>query len=299
MKKFTPFLACLVMMFFGVSSAQAQAKVQTQYKVSVENGYVFVDGKKLSSEEIPESLKQLPKTARFQFWGSNNAVMEIDGVSYMVTNGKLVEAPEDMLDDGNLTVFFATEESVPFKLMSRAPASSNVVVSGAPQNMYKGYVTAINEQAKELENLQHQIELIAIPEQASLARQLSNEAESAVRLARSFPKVQFETYLDDIQDNDRVLYEELVREHYMEQETHQLAVQIRNATSRTEQEQLTEELRKKLDAIFQLKQENRRVEVDQLNARLSELKEKLKERESLRDEIVENRLRELLNQYRW
>ncbi len=61
----------------------------------------------------------------------------------------------------------------------------------------------------------------------------------------------------------------------------------------------TAELRSALEKIFQLKQENRRVEIEQLSLRLTELKERLKERESLRDEIVENRIRELLEQYRW
>ncbi len=271
--------------------AQTPDFAQKQYKISIEKGTVFIDGKKVATEDLPKSLMDLNDKTMVQFWGDESAIMELNGVAYMISGGKLIEAPESVLEEGTLNVFFSSRESIPFRLIERRSAPTNVVVSG--------YFEALNERAAEVENIRLKIESGAVPEQALLARQLSVEAENAVRLARSFPVLQFESYLDDIQDDNRFLYDELVRENEMEMQTHHLAMLVRDAETRSDQEKLTAELRSALEKIFQLKQENRRVEIEQLSLRLTELKERLKERESLRDEIVENRIRELLEQYRW
>ena len=279
---------------------QTPAAAQTQHKVTIENGIVFVNGKQIAEKDLPESLADLSKTTTLQFWGDANAIMELNGIAYMVSDGKLLEAPKDLVQSGNLHVLFSTDENIPVRLIERAPEAKNWVVrSNDASRTYTGYVKALNERADEVENIRLKIESGAVPEQAILARQLSVEAENAARLVRSFPMVQFETYLNEIQDNDRILYNELIREHEMEAQTHHLAMKIREAESRTDQEEATEELREALESIFELKQENRRVEIEQLSLRLSELKERLKERESLKDDIVENRIRELLEQYRW
>ena len=52
------------------------------------------------------------------------------------------------------------------------------------------------------------------------------------------------------------------------------------------------------EEIFELKQENRRREIEALQEQLRELREALAQRERFRDEIIDRRLDELTNESR-
>lgn len=100
-------------------------------------------------------------------------------------------------------------------------------------------------------------------------------------------------YLRELSEHDRALYERLMEERRMEGETVALAYALRQAKTPDERSRLRGELAQRLDAIFELRQENRREEIRQVETLLETLRERLRERESMREAIIEHRLREL------
>ena len=73
-----------------------------------------------------------------------------------------------------------------------------------------------------------------------------------------------EAYLQGLSERDRLLYERLLREREMEAEATHLARQLRQVPDDPARAPLRAQLRQKLDAMFELKQENRRDEVRQV-----------------------------------
>ncbi len=100
-----------------------------------------------------------------------------------------------------------------------------------------------------------------------------------------------QAYLQGLSERDRALYERLIREREMEGEALRLAQQLRrNPVDATA---LRTELRQKLDAMFELKQENRREEIRQVEEVLGALRQQLRKREAMREQVIEHRMREL------
>jgi hypothetical protein len=103
-------------------------------------------------------------------------------------------------------------------------------------------------------------------------------------------------YLETLSESDRALYERLMREREMEAETLHLAQRYRLAPTDAERATVRAELRSRLSAMFDLKQENRREEIRQMEVVLDTLRERLRERAAMRERIVEYRLNELVGQ---
>lgn len=103
-----------------------------------------------------------------------------------------------------------------------------------------------------------------------------------------------QAYMQGLSERDRALYERLVREREMESEAYRLAQQLRLNPSNAAA--LRSQLREKLDAMFELKQENRREEIRQVETALQSLRQRLQEREAMRDDIIQHRMRELTGQ---
>jgi gamma-glutamylcyclotransferase (GGCT)/AIG2-like uncharacterized protein YtfP len=103
-----------------------------------------------------------------------------------------------------------------------------------------------------------------------------------------------QAYMQGLSERDRALYERLVREREMEAEAYRLAQQLRMNPSNADA--LRDQLREKLDAMFELKQENRREEIRQVEDALQALRQRLQEREAMRDKIIQHRMRELTGQ---
>lgn len=291
----------IVLMCFGVGTAVAQNPAPKRHHISIENGKVFVNSKQIESTRLPASLRSLDKSTTLQFWGTGDTMFEIAGVVYSVQNGILIERDRSALPEGNLSVYFSSEKNdIPFRVFELASESTPYLIrSSNVTKPMENYVAVLNERAQEFDNIRYKLDAIQEPKSAEIASQLKLGAENMARFVEGFPKVQFEAYLSEIQDANHSLYNTLVQEQQMEMETHRLAMKIREAASRSEQERITEDLRKALNEIFTLKQDNRKQEIEQLKQKLNDLQQRLKEREALREDIVENRIRELLDQYRW
>lgn len=129
----------------------------------------------------------------------------------------------------------------------------------------------------------------AISQPKTLGRSAADNQEARRRQAE-------QEYLDSLSESDRALYDQLVRERDMEGETLRLAQDYRRAGTETERETLRAQLREKLGAMFDLKEENRREEVRQMEEALDGLRQRMNERSAMRDQIIEHRLNELLTQ---
>lgn len=102
-----------------------------------------------------------------------------------------------------------------------------------------------------------------------------------------------EAYLATLSERDRALYERLMRERDMEHDAIRLSYAIRQSTDDTEREALREQLRETLNLMFDLKQENRLEEIQQVEDMLSAMREQVEARQQQRDDLIERRLRQL------
>jgi hypothetical protein len=103
-----------------------------------------------------------------------------------------------------------------------------------------------------------------------------------------------EQYLSDIQRSHQELYRNLVRERRMESESREIARTARLLPDGPERDAQIDTLRATLNRIFELKQDNRRREIEQLQRQIDELERRLEQREAMREEMIERRMNELL-----
>jgi hypothetical protein len=126
-------------------------------------------------------------------------------------------------------------------------------------------------------------------------RNLDRTATASQQPASADLQSAHQEYLSDVERRSRKLYERLVREHRMEQQTYELARTIRRLPAGPERQAQIDTLRATLNRIFDLKQENRQREIEQLQRQISELRKSLRKREEMRDEMIEQRLQQLID----
>jgi len=102
-------------------------------------------------------------------------------------------------------------------------------------------------------------------------------------------------YLSEVQRQSHQLYERLLRERRMEQQTYELAKLVRQLPEGPERQAKVDTLRATLNRIFDLKQENRRREIEQLQRQILELQKSIRKREDMREQMVEHRLQQLID----
>lgn len=107
-------------------------------------------------------------------------------------------------------------------------------------------------------------------------------------------RVARQQYLNDVQQTSRELYERLLRERRMEQQAQDLAQVIRLLPEGGERRAKIDSLRAMLNQIFDIKQENRRREIERLQQKIQELQRSLQERRKMRETMIDRRLQQLL-----
>lgn len=120
------------------------------------------------------------------------------------------------------------------------------------------------------------------------------EADAAYGESVGSANAMMQHYVMEVQREDVALYNRLVKEIDLENQTLEHAQHIRSMPAGPARDAEIAELRKLLEQIFELKQENRKMEVEQLEKQLSELQRRFEEREELKKQIIEQRLRELI-----
>jgi len=121
-------------------------------------------------------------------------------------------------------------------------------------------------------------------------------AEDKVHRAGSRrPEASHQQYLDAVQRSSRELYDRLLRERRMEQSARDLARAVQLLPEGAERRAKIDTLRAMLADIFELKQENRRREIERLEQEIRELQRNLRRRAQMRDRMIERRLRQLVD----
>jgi hypothetical protein len=303
MKKSTTWIAALlfsVLMLPPVQRAYGQVE---RHVVTIEEGQVYIDGNLVPEKELPSSLDIKNLSASMNFTG--DALLELNGKVFQLKDGRLVEADDNTARDGRMMVFFRNPDggNSVVRVLSRRDddgAFGRYRVQDRPHGMVmENYLDALEDKAREFEVIRGQLTEEDASQAQALAGKLRLEAENAARIAKALPRVEFESYLEGIQQTDQSLYNQLIQEHSIEVETQRLALEARAANTQERREELVEALRKRLEDAFELKQKNREREIEQLDAKLSELRQRIQERSDARERIIDARLKELLGEINW
>jgi len=99
--------------------------------------------------------------------------------------------------------------------------------------------------------------------------------------------------LKRIKANDPETYKRILQERRMDRDCRDLAEAWKTADT-DEQKRIENQLKEKLNILFDLRQKNRELEIRRLEERLQELKEKNRLRMANKQDIVENRFQELI-----
>lgn len=285
--------------FFGLTLVivLAGTPVQAQSNsIRIENGVVYVNGNRQAPERLPASLEFEGLTASLSFSGDTH--FRLGENAYRIVEGRLVETEPSEDDfviflgrgDGLLWArdatgargFFPAPEHGAFK----AHVADGSVFTLKP---FGQYYEVLDAQLQELHR-------VADQENAAIGLRLKQEAQETARIVRAFPQVELQSYLLELQNRNEPLYDGILKEHLMDMETQRLASRILATQNRRQQAELRDELHDRLEEIFELKQANRRAEIDQLDARLRELRSQVDARQRNREEIIERRIQELLRQ---
>lgn len=269
-------LVQLIALFLLVAGMGHTVQAQVSHTLTIREGQVYLDGKRLSTEALPPTLDLEGVSAQLTFTGESVPVIELGGSLFAIENGalRLVEVEEERANDG-VAVFFREQPAPP--VWQRRSDGVGISAAGYPR------VQAYEARTRAADN-QQKMELI---ERARL------QAEEAERVVEVMPRLEVQSYLSDIQAQNQVLYQRLVREWQLEAQVQNRAMELRGFSKEEMQPHLAE-MRTLLDAIFELKQENRRHEMAQLEKQLTELRQRLEKREAQREYLIERRLQELL-----
>lgn len=131
-------------------------------------------------------------------------------------------------------------------------------------------------------------------EDASVILSGSPTRASTSQVASDSPATDQRQYLSELERSSRQLYERIVRERRMEQQAQGLARTIRLMSEGAEREAKVDTLRSMLQEIFELKQENRRREIERLQQKIQELQKSIQKREQMREVMIDRRLQQLL-----
>ena len=286
-------LATAILLFTGTAAAQQERSLR------IVDGAVYVDDRAVPPGELPDDLQLEGVTAHYTFRGDVRPVVQL-GDRFYVLDGDRLRVAESSERDGfyfqeppRIRDLAAPDVHVQFRTVpDRPPAPPHVDAMNRNAELLQERALRLSELQRDI---QGRFDELQFHEVERLAQEMSRQALEAAQVARELPRIELETYLEDVRSRNDGLFDRLVDERALEHETIRMARQIRTLAEQERHEEV-EALRVRLQEIFELRQENRRREVHQLERRLEDLEQKLTERERLREEIVERRLQELLEE---
>ena len=133
----------------------------------------------------------------------------------------------------------------------------------------------------------------------SLMEELLEFEGSRAMGAGSFPQytarmLELSNYLMNVRNGSSELFELLWHELGEEAEAIEMATKIRELEFGLERDIAIKELEAKLDEIFSMKQENRRMETKYLKQEIERMEERIRERSRAKDRLIDARMDELL-----
>ena len=100
-------------------------------------------------------------------------------------------------------------------------------------------------------------------------------------------------HIQELKERNPEHFKQMMHMRRMEQESGQLARQYRECRNPQEKEQISKQLRGKLEKIFDLKEEQKNADISRMDEELSKQKEKAKTRQENRERIIKRHQREL------
>lgn len=315
-----------------VSAAGRQSQAQPLRTLEVQDGNVYIDGKLVPEDQLPASLDLSGVAMQFQFMGDIDPVISLGERLFRVEGERLLEVNqfEDSAAPVNgamepvtglhpifpeaFVTSFAAPLAVPVTVEADH-AESPAAARG--QEILQSQALALQRLVTEIEALSRfegtlntqggvrsvhlgHVPILRQPRQGMspleatlMSEKLRFQAERMALAARQLPLIEIRSYLDEVQQHDAELYDRLLHEQMLEEESLHLAARVRQVPEGRERAAREEALRNKLEEIFELRQENRRREIEQLQEQLGELQRRLDQRERLHERIIENRIQEL------
>lgn len=284
-------IGCLVVLMLCCSHT---AWAQPAYSLTIRDGRVYINEKLLEADELPPSLDvRAVGNQSITFVGHVNPSIQLGGVLYALDGQKLREVANLKMAEGALPVYFRDGTQV----MAADEDASGVYFTSKDGN-YFSRVTTMQEHAQALQQHTQELEQLGRVQDGAEANAVIEQArqrmQEAARVAQYPLQIEVQSYLNEVQQQDQMLYDRLIREWQLESEVRSLAMKIRMENDAAERQRGLSELQKRLSEIFELKQQNRRHEIQQLERQLEELQNSLNRREELRDVMIKYRLEELL-----
>lgn len=258
-----------------VATASAQNRT-----LQIRDGEVRVDDRTVPQNEWPTSLKVEGVDLTFSFSGIDRPVVKIGDSYYVIAERSLSEMDANTYRD----------------LLSAQDADgAGWYRVGFSDAMTKNQMRELDRKAAKMRELSEELAARPTEEENLLAEEMKQTAQIAAEMAAELPKVQALSYWDQVKATDRDLYDQLVREWQLEAEIQELARRIRQeSVSGGDTDAQVGQLRSLLEAAFELKQNNRRREIKQLEQQLHSLDNEMRKREDARRTIIDRRLDELI-----
>ena len=259
----------------------------------IEDGVVFIDGRKIPPEKLPEGFPPEGVSVDYMFSPGldKDLIVEVKG-------GPRYILKRDSLWATTPRAFSCTMQDYGCKDM-KEDAYVLFIPATPPEAILERYAEDLREQEKRMRDLLHRL----VPESQTnefpnelqqMVQEMTLRAAEAARTASELPHIWMQHYFSNMQHKNEGLFDQLMSERLMEHETLSMARKFAAIDEGEVRRDSIAVLWERLAEIFELKQENRRREVEELAEKLQELQKAIAERQRLRDNIVERRLQELL-----
>ena len=264
------------------------AGAQTVQTLTIDNGKVIINGQEVAVKDLPDTVDLRDYDATYSFSGDVRPLIKLGDAFYLYDGQFLRPFTNLQGEEGGLFVFLdASGEAT--TLLGRY---GNTVDQYSFNSVAQQQAQALQQYTQELQQLSSQK---VDQRQANQALVTARERMAqAAQVVQALPRLQVQSYLNETQQYDQNLYSLLVREWRMEREAEALAIEIRRLPDGESRTLRIDQLHRKLDEIFELKQQNRRREIGQLEQELEALRERLQKREAWRDRLIQQRLSELI-----
>jgi hypothetical protein len=101
-------------------------------------------------------------------------------------------------------------------------------------------------------------------------------------------------YLRRLQEGDPEQFEKSIKLRRLEGECNKLATQFRKSKDEAEKSKIEDDLRDLLNQLFEMKEQEKEIEIDRILKRVDKMRQEMEERKANKDNIIKIRLNQLL-----
>ena len=285
-----------LLLIIGPSRLVPDATAQEARTVVISDGRVSINGKYLSDDAVPKALRDFDGQVSFTFLGEEDPVLGFGEQLYRIEGERIVEVPASALGIGSDV------------RVRRLHPGGVVHVRTFPRFDSEAFSFEMPDfEFQMFDSLRLMSDSVAAflgsrvaQEHASRMRALADEMRRSIPppggRVHVFSGPDWDSHASDLLGARDRFRHHLELENELDEESRRIAEELRLSDSSELRKELEEDLREHLEEIFELRQENRRAEVRELESRLEELRNRLQRREELRDRIIEERMEFLLGE---